>query len=230
MKKVEIKGAIVSNDYQQVYDYYGIDATSPLKVSKQIGIAQGDTLNIEINSGGGDIFAGSEIYTMIKSYQGHKEVNIVGLAASSASVIAMSGDKVKISPTGQFMMHNVSSVAQGDYREMDKMSEELKVANDGIANAYMIKTNKGREEILDLMNKETWMDANKALDLGFVDEIMFVNENSQLLVASTYTNQMLPKEVVNKTLAILSNMTDNNSDVLLNTNKLNLLKLKGVRE
>jgi len=230
LKKIEIKGVIVSNDYQQVYDYYGIDATSPLKVSKQIGQAQGDTLNIEINSGGGDIFQGSEIYTMLKSYQGYKEVNIVGLAASSASVIAMSGDKVKISPTGQFMMHNVSSIAQGDYREMDKMSEELKVANDGIANAYMIKTNKGREEILDLMNKETWMSATRAMELGFVDEIMFVGENSPLLVASTYTNQMLPNEVVNKTLAILSNMSDNNIDILMNNNKLNLLKLKGVRE
>jgi len=230
LKKIEIKGVIVSNDYQQVYDYYGIDATSPLKVSKQIGQAQGDTLSIEINSGGGDIFHGSEIYTMLKSYQGYKEVNIVGLAASSASVIAMSGDKVKISPTGQFMMHNVSSIAQGDYREMDKMSEELKVANDGIANAYMIKTNKGREEILDLMNKETWMSATRAMELGFVDEIMFVGENSPLLVASTYTNQMLPNEVVNKTLAILSNMSDNNIDILMNNNKLNLLKLKGVRE
>lgn len=230
MKKVEIKGVIVSNDYQQVYDYYGIDATSPLKVSKQIGAAQGDTLNIEINSGGGDIFAGSEIYTMIKSYQGHKEVNIVGLAASSASVIAMSGDKVKISPTGQFMMHNVSAVSAGDYRDMDKMSEELKIANDGIANAYMIKTNKGREEILDLMDKETWLSATKAVELGFADEVMFVGDNSPLLVASAYTSQMLPQEVVNKTLALLTNMGDNNSDVLLNTNKLNLLKLKGVRE
>lgn len=230
MKKVEIKGVIVSNDYQQVYDYYGIDATSPLKVSKQIGIAQGDTLNIEINSGGGDIFAGSEIYTMIKSYQGHKEVNIVGLAASSASVIAMAGDKVKISPTGQFMMHNVSAVSAGDYRDMDKMSEELKIANDGIANAYMIKTNKGREEILDLMDKETWLSATKAVELGFADEVMFVGDNSPLLVASAYTSQMLPQEVVNKTLALLTNMGDNNSDVLLNTNKLNLLKLKGVRE
>lgn len=230
MKKVEIKGVIVCNDYQQVYDYYGIDATSPLKVSKQIGIAQGDTLNIEINSGGGDIFAGSEIYTMIKSYQGHKEVNIVGLAASSASVIAMSGDKVKISPTGQFMMHNVSAVSAGDYRDMDKMSEELKIANDGIANAYMIKTNKGREEILDLMDKETWLSATKAVELGFADEVMFVGDNSPLLVASAYTSQMLPQEVVNKTLALLTNVGDNNSDVLLNTNKLNLLKLKGVRE
>lgn len=222
MKKVNIKGPIVSNDDKWIYDWFGIAATSPLSVSQEIGDAQGDQLEVEINSGGGDVFAGSEIYTMLKSYQGQVTVRIVGLAASAASVIAMAGSKVLMSPTAQMMIHNVSSYASGDYRDLQHSAEILKNANDTIANSYMIKTHKSRDELLALMNAETWLTPQQALDNGFVDEVMFM-ENIQL--AASYNSGLLPTEVINKIRNQISEQKD--SDFFMQKNKLKLLKLKG---
>lgn len=227
-KKINIKGPIVGNSEVWIYEWFGIEATSPNSVSKVIDEANGEDLEVEINSGGGSVFAGSEIYTMLKDYKGHVTVKIVGLAASAASVIAMAGNKVMMSPTAQMMIHNVSTYTRGDYRDMEHSAEVLKSANKTIANAYRLKTGKTQEELLKLMDNETWMTAQKAKELGFIDEIMF-DEEQQLIANHGYSG-LLPPEVINKMRNMLKNPNDkNNSDIFMQKIKsqLNLLKLKG---
>lgn len=124
----------------------------------------------------------------------------LGIAASAASVIAMSGKRVIIAPTAQMMIHNVSSIAEGDYNEMLHKAGVLKEMNRSIANAYILKTGKPESEVLEMMNKETWLSAKSALQNGFVDEIMGVSsENlSEFLVASSNTSGVLPHSVIEK--------------------------------
>lgn len=194
--KIDVKGPIIDNSDQWIYDWFGVEATSPKKVIDSIKQANvNESLEVEINSGGGSVFAGSEIYTALKDYKGTTTVKVVGLAASAASVIAMAGDRVLISPTGQIMIHNASSYSGGDYRDMQHTADVLKNTNATIANAYKLKTGLSSEELLTMMDKETWLSPQEALDNKFVDEIMFTNGDS--LVASI-NNGMLPQEVINK--------------------------------
>jgi ATP-dependent Clp endopeptidase proteolytic subunit ClpP len=223
--KVNIKGPIVGNSDAWIYEWFGIEATSPSMVDKAIEKANGEDLEVEINSGGGSVFAGSEIYTALKSYPGNVTVKIVGLAASAASVVAMAGKKILMSPTAQMMIHNVSSCAAGDYREMEHTAEILKSANDTIANAYRLKTGKTQEELLRLMDNETWMTAQKAKEHGFIDEVMF--EDIQLAASTSYSG-LLPPEVINKMRNTVKNPVQNESDILIS--KLKFLKLKGEKE
>ena len=201
--KISVKGPIIDSDDQWIYDWFEVEATSPKKVIDLINQAKNnEDLEIEINSGGGSVFAGSEIYTALKSYSGKVTTKVVGLAASAASVIAMAGDKILISPTGQIMIHNASGGFGGDYRDMEKGAEILKNVNATISNAYRIKTGLSSDELLDMMNKETWLTPQQALEKKFVDEIMFTNDIN--LVASI-NNGMLPQEVINKMKMELKN-------------------------
>ena len=192
MAKVNIKGPIVSDNDARIYEWLGIKATCPKIVNDAIDKANGEDLEVIINSGGGSVFAASEIYTALKSYMGNVTVKIVGMAASAASVIAMAGKKVMMTPTGQMMIHNVTTYAEGDYRDMEHTADILKTANDTIANAYRLKSGKTQEELLALMDDETWMDAKKAKELGLIDEIMF--EDVQLAASAGYSG-LLPPEV-----------------------------------
>lgn len=220
-KKVNVKGPIVSSDEAWIYDWFGIENTSPKSINKAIEEANGDELEVEINSGGGSVFAGSEIYTALRSYKGNVTVKIVGLAASAASVVAMAGKKIMMSPTAQMMIHNVSSRASGDYRDMEHTAEILKNANETIANAYRIKSGMNQEDLLAMMDNETWMTANKAKEYGLIDEVMF--ENQIQLVASTDYSGLLPLEVINK----MRNKLQNEIVAKEAQAKLNYLKLKG---
>lgn len=176
-KKIMIKGAIVSNNDYPVCEWLDIEATSPKIVHDQLAEANGQPVEVDINSGGGDVFAGSEIYSALRAYSlngGHVGVNIVGLAASAASVIAMAGDVVRITPVGQIMIHNAHiNGASGDYRDMNHMSGVLKNVNQTLANAYRLKTGKTEGELLSMLDDETWLTPKQALRHGFVDEILF---------------------------------------------------------
>ena len=183
---------------------FGMDATSPKDVENALIEAKGEDLEVEINSGGGDVYAGSEIYTALKSYAGNVTVNIVGVAASAAGVIAMSGKKVLISPTAQLMMHNVALTASGDYRVMGHSAEVLKNFNTSIANAYILKTGMGQEELLALMDKETWLNAQRAVELGFADEVMFDEGNQLVASANSF---MFPPKVIDKMRNLFKNQT-----------------------
>ena len=200
MPKIEIKGDIVDNDTALIYGWWGFEATSPNKVNKQLNEAVGEPVTVEINSPGGHVDAGSEIYTALKNYPGHVTVEVVGLAASAASVIAMAGDEVKISPTAEIMIHNAWMTSTGDKKAKEKDAKILTSTDEGLVNAYEIKTGKSREEILALMDEETWMSAQQAVELGFADEIMFTG--ARRLVAS---NQMkLSLEMIEKTKELMA--------------------------
>jgi len=129
-------------------------------------------ITVWINSPGGDCVAAAQIYNLLMDYKGNVTVKIDGIAASAASVVAMAGTKVLVSPVSMLMIHNPMTVAMGNSEEMQKAIEMLAEVKESIINAYEIKTNMSRAKISHLMDAETWMDANKAVELGFADEIM----------------------------------------------------------
>jgi ATP-dependent Clp endopeptidase proteolytic subunit ClpP len=191
---IKINGTIVSNDDKWIYDWCEMDAFCP----KDLDLIDGQDVDIEINSPGGYIYPASEIYTALMQHKGNVNVTITGRAASAASVIAMAGTKVSMSPTAQLMIHNVSATGSGDYRDFEHYAEQLKKSNDTIANAYMLKTGKTREEILDLMDYETWFTPEEAKEHGFIDEIMTRAEapnDIRLVAASDY---LIPQAVIDK--------------------------------
>lgn len=187
--RIEIKGDIISDDYSWIYDLFGLEYTSPGKVKKQLEEAKANNefVDIYINSGGGEVFAGSEIYSLLRDFDGEINIHIVGIAASAASVIACAG-KSDISPTAMIMVHNVVSTANGDYHVMDKESETLQKVNKALAAAYVAKTGMSEEEALNLMNNETWLTAQEAVELKLVDSISAPSQSATTkLVATTQT-------------------------------------------
>lgn len=226
-KKIEVKGEIIGNGEGWIYEWLGIEHTTPQGISKQLAEANGEEIEVEINSPGGSIFAGSEIYTALRSYKGNKKIRIVGLAGSAASVIAEAGES-EISPTGMYMIHNVQSGASGDYRVMEHQAEVLKAANQSIANAYIDKTGMSNDELLALMDKETWLTAQDAVKYGFVDKVMFQDSRIPL------TNSIggIPPETIEKIRNLIKNPGDNASDSFdaekqKAAARLRLLNLKG---
>jgi len=129
-------------------------------------------ITVWINSPGGDCIAASQIYSMLMDYKGEVTVKIDGIAASAASVIAMAGTKVVIAPTALIMIHNPSTSANGDHRDLSKTIEVLNEVKESIINAYEIKTGLSRTVLSHMMDAVTWMNANKAVELGFADEIL----------------------------------------------------------
>ena len=188
MKYIDIKGEIVDSGSEWLYDWYGIQATSPKMVQNALNQANGEDITIRINSGGGSVFAGCDIYNMLKTYKGNVNIEIHGLCASIAGVIAMSG-KVKMSPVAQFMIHNVSGKSKGDYRDMEHTAETLKKANKTIANAFILKTGMSEEYIKNLMDNETWLTADECLELKIIDEIMYSNEKFDSDISNILRNQ-----------------------------------------
>lgn len=190
---IDVKGPIISSDEDWIYKWFGIEATSPKTVNDLITEADGEALDVYINSGGGDVFAGSEIYSALRAYTGEVKIHVVGLAASAASVI-MCAAKSDASPTAQIMVHNVSSWAIGDYHEMDKNSEMLQQANRSIAAAYVAKSGMTEAEALEMMDKETWLTAEDAVEKGLIDAI--ASPKNETLVASV--EKLIPPEIIKK--------------------------------
>ena len=147
------------------------DDVTPQLFRDELMSGTGD-VTVWINSPGGDCVAAAQIYNMLVEYPGSVTVKIDGIAASAASVIAMAGTRVLMSPVSMLMIHNPMTVAFGDSGEMQKAIEMLGSVKDSIINAYEIKTGLSRAKLSHLMDAETWMDANKAIELGFADEIM----------------------------------------------------------
>lgn len=247
---IEVKGNIVGDGSSWLYDWLGIPYTSPKSISKILNRLNGEDIELQINSPGGSVTAASEIYTAIKSYKGKSVGKIVGMAASAASVIAMGVQHLEMSPTAQLMIHNSSTSAEGDYRDMEHTGTFLRKVNDTIANAYKIKTGKTQDELLALMDNETWMTAEDAKGLGFIDAIMFeeaedkiepvifnnigINLNALEELAQAGSIENLKKQISNERLkeleAILNKDNDiqNSSDSSNNkgVDKMDLEKLK----
>ena len=147
------------------------DDVTPQLFKDELNAGNGD-ITVWINSPGGDCVAAAQIYNMLSNYKGKVTVKIDGIAASAASVIAMAGDTVLVSPVSMLMIHNPATIAWGDHAEMQKAIDMLAEVKESIINAYVLKTGLSRSKLSHLMDAETWMDANKAVELGFADEIM----------------------------------------------------------
>ena len=175
------------------------DDVTPELFKEELNAGSGN-ITVWINSPGGDCVAAAQIYNMLMDYKGDVTVKIDGIAASAASVIAMAGTKVLMSPVSMMMIHNPATIAFGDKTEMNKAIEMLDAVKDSIMNAYEIKTGMSRAKISHLMDAETWMDAHKAMELGFADEIMQRAEEdveapdvSMMFSRAAVTNSLMDK-------------------------------------
>lgn len=161
---LEINGEIASESWLE-------DDVTPKLFKDELFSGTGP-ITIWLNSPGGDCIAASQIYTMLMDYPYEVNVKIDGLAASAASVIAMAGTRVYMAPTAMMMIHNPMTIAFGNAGDMSKAIEMLDEVKESIINAYEIKTDLSRAKISHLMDEETWMNAAKAKELGFIDEIL----------------------------------------------------------
>lgn len=151
------------------------DEITPQMFRDELYAEEGD-ITLWINSPGGNVFAAAEIYTMIRDYPGSVTVRIASIAASAASVVAMAGNLVQMSPTALLMIHDPSTIAMGNAKDMEKAIMTLNEVKESIINAYAAKTGLSRNRISKLMSDETWLNAKKALELGFADEILFADK------------------------------------------------------
>lgn len=194
--KINVKGTIISNDDKMIYDWFEMDSTCPKDIEESLNKAKkNEEIEVIINSGGGSVFAGSEIYSLLKDHKGKITGKIVGLAASSASIIAMGIDNLKMSPTAQIMIHRASMISAGNSEDFAKGAEILEGIDKSIANAYILKTGLKQDELLDMMSKETWLDAKTAKEKGFIDEIMFDEDNK---IVASFNSGVIPQQIINK--------------------------------
>ncbi len=157
--------------------WYG-DEITPAIFRDELAKISGN-LTVWLNSPGGDVFAASQVYTMLRNHKGKVTVKIDGIAASAASVVAMAGDETLITPTGMLMIHNPATIAMGNRADMEKAIELLDEVKESIINAYEEKSSLSRAKIAHMMDEETWLNAKKALNLGFVDGILFAKNEPQ---------------------------------------------------
>lgn len=224
--KINVKGAIIQNGDKWIYNLFEMDSVCPNDVNSSIEAAKGEKLDVYINSGGGNIFAGNEIYSALREYQGQVNIHVVGIAGSAASVIACAGHS-DITPTGQFMIHNVAAGAQGDFNVMESTKEVLISANRAISAAYQLKTGKSEAELLGMMNHGasnigTWLTAQEAVDQHFIDGIA---ENQNVQLTATIGCDIIPQSVINKIRAQYKNPQAKRQADFLQA-ELNLLKVK----
>lgn len=174
------------------------DEVTPKMFKDELLAGTGD-ITVWINSPGGDVFAAAQIYNMLMDYTGKVTVKIDGLAASAASVIAMAGGDVYMSPVSMIMIHNPSTIAIGDSEEMLRAKALLDEVKESIINAYELKTGLSRTKLSHLMDAESWMNANKAIELGFADKIMFMeNETPDLTDSLIFSRMAVTNSLISK--------------------------------
>ena len=179
------------------------DDVTPRQFKEQLAARSGD-LTVWINSGGGECFAAAQIYNLLKEHPGKVTVKIDALAASAASVIAMAGDTVLISPVAQIMIHNPATDIFGEVADLERGIEMLGEIKESIINAYEIKTGLSRAKIAKMMDAETWLNAKAAVKLGFADallygsaddleEVVFDRHTPAVAVAAAFHKKLKPK-------------------------------------
>lgn len=199
------------------------DEVTPKQFKAELYDGEGD-ITIWINSPGGDVFAATQIYNMLMDYKGQITVKIDAIAASAASVIAMAGSDVLISPAGLFMIHNPWTIAIGDSIEMGKVIDMLDEVKASIINAYELKTGLSRTKLSHLMDDESWMNAHKAVELGFADAIMFQSENHEGVADKNEGVMFSRMAVVNSILTKLPKKEEPKTPVDTLYKRLDLLK------
>lgn len=193
-KKIQMRGPIIPNNSQEVYDYYGMEAVSAKAIMDALP-DDGSDVVVEVNSNGGLVTAGSDIYTALRNYAGKVTVEVTGMAASAASFAIMGADVVKISPTAQIMIHKAFLHMSGNSDELEQAANALKASDQAILNAYVQKTGLDRDTLFELMKNETYMSAERAVELGFADEVMTFDDVGAV---ASLSDGLLPQAVVDE--------------------------------
>lgn len=209
--------------YISEYSWFEDDITPGLFKKDLYDIGQGKPIKIKINSYGGDLISASLMHSMIRDYPGKVSVLVDGVAASAATIVAVAGDEVEIRNQGYFMVHDPSFfffLAQINLEEMTRLADSLQAAKEGILNAYERKTGLSRTRLSKLMTDETWMDAHKAVDLGFVDRIvedtekkLFIPENAAM-INGIYRFSNVPSDILQAIQDVSSQEEEKASDPL----------------
>lgn len=194
-KRIKMKGPLISNNEYEVYEFFGLEAVSAKSITDQFPEDINEDITLEVNSNGGLVTVGSEIYTALKEYKGHVTVEVTGMAASAASVAIMGADTVKMSPTAQIMIHKaLLTRASGNSDDLEKAVNALKSSDQSIINAYVSKTGLSEDEIFEMMKNETFMSANEAIEKGFADELMTFEKD--LGAVASLESGLLPQAVI----------------------------------
>lgn len=219
---------MIPNSYKWYYDFFGEDSTCPNDVQQILDAFQpGDEVDVYINSPGGVIDVGSEIYTLLKSQKESVRIYITGEACSAASIVAMSG-YCEMSPTALMMVHCVSTAAAGNHNDMEHTAEILKTADKALCTAYMNKAGMTEQEALKLMEAETWLTAEKAKENGLIDGIMFEgNRNTDVVMTAGPLFTLPSEEKMEKAKRMVKQADSDKESAFFMQQKLNLLKMKG---
>ena len=192
-----MNGEVIPSDYADVYDYLGYENINPKAIKQALSDADGSDVELEINSPGGYVDAGSEIYTALKEYQGQVTAKITGQACSAASWIALAADRVEMSPTAQMMIHRASTISIGNSDDLASDLNALNSLDKSFVDLYSQRTGLDAQEVYRLMCNTTWMNAKEAVDKGFADEIMFQNDKKPALVNADGSLSVKP-DTINK--------------------------------
>lgn len=224
--RIDIRGSLIPNDYKWFYDFFGDDSTCPRDVQRILDqAAEGDEIEVYISSPGGIIEVGTEIYTALRSAK-NVRIYITGQACSAASIVAMAS-YCEMAPTALMMVHCVSTTAGGNHNDMEHAAEVLRTADRALCRAYMAKTGMKEDEVLDMMERETWMTAEQAKEKGLVDAVMFEETEAGYMVAGNGFH--LPTESqMNQVKKLMEEKADGKSpSVFLMEQQTELLRLRG---
>lgn len=204
-----MNGEVIPSDYADVYDYLGYESINPRAVKQALNEANGSDVELEINSPGGYVDAGSEIYTALKEYSGKVTAKITGQACSAASWIALAADRVEMSPTAQMMIHRASTISIGNSDDLSSALNALDSLDQSFVDLYSQKTGLDKQEVYRLMCNTTWMNAKQAVDKGFADAIMFEDSKQPALVNADGSLSIKP-DMINKIKNLLHNQSTEN--------------------
>lgn len=230
--KINVRGVLIPNDYKFYYDFWGDDSTCPKDVQKVLDMVQpGDEIEVYINSPGGVIDVGSEIYTLLRSNRENVKIYITGEACSAASIVAMAG-YCEMAPTALMMVHCVSTYASGNHNALEHTAEMLRTADEALSTAYSEKTGMSREEALEMMNHETWLTAEQAKEKGLIDAVMFEEKKENMPFVAGPLFALPNTEQIEKVKNMLKqaepeNQNDDKELLFLLQTKCNLLKMRG---
>lgn len=174
--ELRIEGDIVDDDEAWLYEWFGMPSTSPNAFKEELSQFKGKDITVWIDSYGGSVFAAAGIYNALKEHDRKITVKIDSKAMSAASVIAMAGDEVLMSPMAVMMIHNPLTAAYGNMHDLRKVADILDTIKESIVNAYALKTGRSRNKISQMMDDETWMSANVAVKEGFADGILYQDQ------------------------------------------------------
>ena len=225
--RINIRGVMVPNDYKRYYDFFGEDCTCPKDIQQVLDAFQdGDEIEVYINSPGGVIDVGSEIYTLLRGRKDSVRIYITGEACSAASVAAMAA-YCEMSPTALMMVHCVSTYAGGNHNDMEHTAEILRTADRALCSAYVDKSGMSEEDVLQMMEHTTWLTAEQALERGLIDAVMFQDGGQQAVLTAGPLFRLPSKEQMEKASRTMHGKPEGDGGLCMAGARLKLLKLRG---